>query len=107
MLPDTPPSFLARIPHGYCDQEAIRDHLAAAGFTSLAIATHGAISRARLARDVAIAYCQGTPLRSEIEARDPSRLDEATEHAADALTERFGSGPIEGRMQGHIISATC
>ena len=107
MLPDNPPSFLARTPHGYCDQEAIRGQLAAAGFTSVAIATHGAISRARSARDVAMAYCQGTPLRSEIEARDPSRLDEATEHAADALTERFGSGPIEGRMQAHIISATC
>jgi hypothetical protein len=107
MLPDNPPSFLARTPHGYCDQESIRDQLATAGFTSVAIATHAAISRARLARDVAMAYCQGTPLRNEIEARDPSILQEATEHAANALTERFGSGPIEGRMQAHIISATC
>jgi len=105
MFPDDPPSFLARTPHGYCDQEAIRDHLAAAGFTSVAIGTHGAISRARSAHDVAMAYCQGTPLRNEIEAHDPSRLEEATNSAADALTERFGSGPIEGRMQGHVVSA--
>src|ERR1700730_7182402 len=42
--------------------------------------------------DVAIAYCQGTPLRNEIDARDPSRVEEATQKAAEALAQRFGSG---------------
>jgi hypothetical protein len=55
--------------------------------------------------DPAIAYCQGTPLRSEIEARDESRLQEATEQAAEALTSRFGSRHIEGRIRAFVITA--
>ena len=35
-------------------------------------------SKASSPRDPAIAYCQGTPLRNEIEARDASRLEDAT-----------------------------
>jgi hypothetical protein len=58
-----------------------------------------------LARDIAVAYCQGAPLRNEIEARDPSRIDEATRKATDALAQRFGSGAIEGRMRAHLITA--
>ena len=56
--------------------------------------------------DVAMAYCQGTPLRNEIEARDASRLEEATRVAADALARRFGKGPIEGRIRAHVITAS-
>ena len=60
----------------------------------------GDISRAASPRDPAIAYCQGTPLRNEIEARDPSGLEAATEACAqrwrcDLATVRFkgASGP--------------
>src|SRR5262249_19059494 len=66
--PESPPRFLARTPHGYCDAEKIRADLAAAGFRDVAIAAVEKISRADNARDVAIAYCHGTPLRNEIEA---------------------------------------
>src|SRR3569833_229172 len=52
----------------------------------------------------AMAYCQGTPLRNEIEARVPALLDEATELAAKAIAEKFGSGPVEGKMQAHVFS---
>jgi hypothetical protein len=44
-------------------------------------------------RDVAIAYCHGTPL---IEARDPLRLEEATGKLAAAFAQRFGDGPTAG-----------
>ena len=46
-------------------------------------------------------------LRNEIEARDPSRLEEATQRSADALAQRFGSGAIEGRIRAHVIDAVC
>jgi hypothetical protein len=36
-------------------------------------------------RGPAVAYCQGTPLRNEIEARDAARLGEATDIAAEAI----------------------
>jgi len=55
--------------------------------------------------DPAIAYCQDTPLRSEIEARDASRLRDATEKAAEALASRFGSRHIEGRIRAFVITA--
>jgi hypothetical protein len=56
-------------------------------------------------RDPAIAYCQGTPLRNEIEARGALRLEDATNQAAEALARRFGSGAIEGRIRAFVITA--
>jgi ubiquinone/menaquinone biosynthesis C-methylase UbiE len=106
LFPQDPPCFLARTPHGYNNLQVIRDQLAAAGFTSILIETVDGVSRARSSRDAAIAFCQGTPLRSEIEVRDPSRLEEATHEAAAALTRRFGAGPVEGRIRAHVVAAT-
>jgi hypothetical protein len=101
-----PPRFLARTPHGYHDVTAIRDQLARAGFGRVEIETVEKRGRAPSPRDPAIGFCQGSPLRSEIEARDPGRLGEATEAAAQAIAARFGSGPIEGKIQAHVITAT-
>ncbi len=105
LFPQDPPRFLARTPHGYHDAEKIRDELTAAGFAEISIDAADAISKAASPRDPAIAYCQGTPLRNEIEARDKSRLEEATTHAADALARRFGNGPVEGRIRAFVITA--
>ena len=52
----------------------------------------------------AIAYCQGTPLRSEIEARAATRLGEATDVATTAIAERFGRGSVDGKIQAHIVT---
>jgi SAM-dependent methyltransferase len=105
LFPKDPPRFLARIPHGYHDRAAIQRDLADAGFlASPQITTVVACSRAKSSWIPAIAYCQGTPLRSEIEARDPSRLDEATSIAANAIGRRFGQGSVEGKMQAHIVA---
>ena len=57
-------------------------------------------------RHPAIAYCQGTPLRNEIEARDASLLDFVTERAREAIAERFGNGRVSGKIQGHVVVAT-
>ena len=106
IFPDDPPRFLARTPHGYHDTALIRRELEDAGFSRVAIETRAEQSRASSPRVVAVAYCQGTPLRSEIEARDAGRLAEATEAATHAIAARFGSGPIEGKIQAHVITAT-
>jgi hypothetical protein len=45
-------------------------------------------------------------LRNEIEARDPSRLAEATAVAAPAIEERFGPTEVDGKIRGLVISAT-
>jgi ubiquinone/menaquinone biosynthesis C-methylase UbiE len=105
VFPADPPRFMARTPHGYHDLNRIRADLADAGFVSVAIETVDAVSKAASPHDVAVAYCQGTPLRNEIEARDAARLEAATQAAADALARRFGSGPVEGRIRAHVIAA--
>jgi ubiquinone/menaquinone biosynthesis C-methylase UbiE len=105
-FPQDPPRFLARTPHGYHDVEKIREELTAAGFADVIIETVDHRSRAASPRDPAIAYCQGTPLRNEIEARDASRLEEATTAAADAIARRFGHGPVDGLIRAHVIAAT-
>jgi SAM-dependent methyltransferase len=105
MFPGDPPRFMARIPHGYYNQSAIGRDLADGGFMASAeIDTVAARSRAQSFRDPAVAYCQGTPLRSEIEARGPSRLAEATDVAAEAIAERFGREAVDGKMQAHIVT---
>lgn len=106
MFPADPPRFMVRIPHGYSDAEVIAGHLAEGGFARRPIITTlAAKSRAASPRIPAIAYCQGTLLRSEIETRSPSRLVEATNAAAAAIGERFGHGAVEGKIQAHIVIA--
>jgi len=105
VFPADPPQFLPRTPHGYYDEALIRDELREAGFSSVEYESLEAISSAASSRHPAIAYCQGTPLRNEIEQRDAARLDEVTDCAAEAIAARFGSGPVEGRVRGYVITA--
>ncbi len=100
-----PPRFLARTPHGYHDVGKIREALTTAGFASISIEARDDISRAPSPRDPAIAYCQGTPLRNEIEALDASGLEAATQECAQAVAFRFGNGPVKGRIRAHVITA--
>ena len=55
----------------------------------------------------AIAYCQGTPLRNEIEQRDPARLSDATEAATMAVRDRFGPAEVDGLIRGYVVAARC
>ncbi len=104
-FPKDPPAFLARTPHGYHDEALIRSDLTKAGFTNVVIERRTETSRAPTAHEVAIAKCQGTPLRNEIEARDPGGLAAATDHAAAAIERAFGSGPVEAKIQALIVTA--
>jgi len=105
LFPQDPPRFMVRTPHGYHDHRVIERDLVGGGFTAPArIETLAARSRAASPKIPAIAYCQGTPLRNEIEARGPSRLGEATDVAAEAVAKRFGRGVVDGKIQAHIVA---
>ncbi len=105
LFPLDPPRFMARVPHGYHDPSAIARDLQRGGFNRpLELETMAAHSRADSPRIPAVAYCQGTPLRSEIEARGPLRLGEATDAAIAAIASRFGPGAVDGRIQAHIVT---
>jgi hypothetical protein len=80
--------------------------LRGAEFANIKIETREEVSRAPSARAAAAAYCQGTPLRNEIEARDASLLQLATDRATEAIASRHGEGPVAGKIQAHVIVAT-
>lgn len=104
-FPAAPPRFLARTPHGYHDVREIAADLAGAGFAARPlIATLAERSRAPDPEVPAIAYCQGTPLRTEIEAAKAPNLAEATALAARAIASRFGRGAVDGRIQAHVVT---
>jgi ubiquinone/menaquinone biosynthesis C-methylase UbiE len=105
LFPKDPPRFLARTPHGYHATALICSELEKAGFSRVTIETRAEQSLASSPRHPAIAYCQGTPLRNEIEARDPGKLEAATDYVASAIANRHGSGEVAAKIQAHIIVA--
>jgi hypothetical protein len=105
LFPEDPPEFLARVPFGYHDVAKIRDELREVGFAHFKLETIERRSQAPSPREPAIGLCQGSPLRNEIEARDPGRLAETTDAAESALVVRFGRGPVDGRTRAHVVTA--
>ena len=106
VFPQDPPRFMARTPHGYNDEQKIREELSAAGFKDIAVEAVERTSRAAAPLDAATAYCQGNPLRTEIEARGAPGLQAATERTVDALAKKFGAGAIEGRIRALVVTAS-
>ncbi len=107
IFPNDPPRFLARTPHGYHDTALIRSELLGAGFSGVEIETRAEQSRASAPRIPAVAYCQGTVLRTEIMARDAGMLDAATDYAAAAIAKKHGEGEVAARIQAHVIVAAA
>lgn len=105
MFPHDPPRFLARTPHGYHDTALIRADVQRAGFSELTIETQAEQSRAPSPRIPAVAYCHGTVLRSEIEAREPGKLQAATDYAAAVIAGKHGTGGVSAKIQAHVILA--
>lgn len=104
LFPDDPPRFLPRTPYGYNDRATIERDLAAGGFARPEISVVPARGRAGSAEGPALGFCQGTPLRIEIEERGPGRLGEATEVAMRAIAERFGRGAVDGKIQALLVT---
>ncbi len=105
LFPGDPPGFLARAPYGHHDVAVITEQLRRAGFTDIAVETVALRSRAPAPRDPAIGFCQGSPLRNEIEARGATAVAAATDAAEAAVAARFGRGPIEAGIKAHLVTA--
>ena len=104
--PAHPSWFLERMPSGYHDQDIIRADLRAAGFADCRIDTVVRTGRAAGPRGVAQGLCQGSPLRAEIEALDPTGLEAATDAAAAMVAERCGEGAFETLLQALVVETT-
>ena len=105
LFPDDPPRFLDRTPFGYADPERIEHDLREAGFTDIGIDVVEKRSRLASARDAAMGMCGGSPLRAEIEERDPAKLDAAVDAAALALGPWEGPGGLDAPMSALIVTA--
>ena len=101
LFPGDPPAYMARGPFSYADRSLIEHDLVAAGFTRIELETVVLTSRVR-ARDAAIGLVLGSPLRSEVERRDPSALLRALEAVTAALAPWDGS---DAPMSAHIVRA--
>ena len=104
-FPNDPPVFMGRVPHGVYDTALLSDQLKTAGFAKVDVTAVDHISTAATPMDAATAYCQGTPLRNEILARNPDGLGPTTQAVAAALQNRFGPGPIHGKIRAFVLTA--
>ena len=108
LFPADPPRFMVRTPHGYNDVARIAQDIAGAGFKATPNIEPVAFTSAAASPGIAaMAYCQGTPLRGEIEAREPGGLDRATRACEAELARRFGNGPVEGRIEALVVTVTA
>lgn len=81
--------------------------VAAAGFGSPPeVDVLEARSRAASADVAAAAFCCGTPLRAEIEAREPAGLDDVVAACTAALERRFGSIDLDAKIRGFVVTTT-
>lgn len=103
VLPDDPPTFVARTPHGYADPREIERDLVAGGLPQADVDRLVLRGTANSAADLAEGFCRGTPLRFELEAR--GSLDELTRRVADEMTARLGAGQVTGDLAGFIVTA--
>jgi SAM-dependent methyltransferase len=101
--PDQPSWFMERTPCGYCDPALIRADLAAGGFSDCQIEKVVLCGHAASPMAIALGLCQGSPMRAEIEALDPTGLQEATQAAADAIAETFGAGAFDSTLAALVI----
>ena len=106
LYPQDPPMFLVRTPHGHHDTAVLEAQLQTAGFCTASVEAVARESTSPSALSVAIGYCQGTPMRNEIEAHGAEALAVATQVAADAIAAQYGPGPVTGRIRAYVITAT-
>lgn len=101
-FPEDPPRFLERMPFGYADTARIESDLHAGGFDHVEIETVELSSRVS-ASDAATGMCQGSPMRTELEALGGDALDRATIAVAHALRQFDG---LDVPMSALFVTAT-
>lgn len=101
LFPKKPFDYMERGPFCYSDPAQIKHDLLAANFADVEIETIEASSRV-IARDAAQGFVFGSPLRSEIEQRDPSGLERAAEAVAEGLAPWDGK---DAPMSAHLATA--
>jgi len=103
VLPEDPPTFVVRVPHGYADPARITADLQAGGLDVVGLDRLVLRGHAPSARALAEGICRGTPLRFVLEERGD--LDELTQALGEEMTTRWGAGPMDSDLAAYVVSA--
>jgi ubiquinone/menaquinone biosynthesis C-methylase UbiE len=106
LFPSDPPGFLARTPFGYADPARIEHDLLAGGFTDIEFETVKLSSRADARpEDAATGLVFGSPLKMEVEERDPAMLERAQQAAVEALQDLVEGDNFRSELSAHVVTA--
>ncbi len=103
-FPDDPPKFFDT-PYGYYRIDEVKNVLEKAGFGEVEISVLPKPCTAKAARDVALGYVLGTPVRLQISEKVSGDLTEVVARVEQAVATKFGSSPAVSEMQAIVFSA--
>ena len=103
VLPDSPPDFMSRIPHGYHDPEQVRRDVLAGGLEVERLEHVVLRGRAASARTLVEGFGQGSPLHFQLAERGD--VDDIVAAAAAELTAELGTGPVDGEIAAFVATA--
>jgi ubiquinone/menaquinone biosynthesis C-methylase UbiE len=101
LFPSNPPDFLRNLSYSYFDIASIKAQMSSAGFDAISC-DRIELTSVAAAHDIAAAFCQGTPLREEIERRAPARISEIVDEVAERMESRYGVRPCGG-MSAFVV----
>ncbi|WP_409330896.1 class I SAM-dependent methyltransferase [Trujillonella humicola] len=102
VLPQDPPDFVVRVPHGYADVDRIAADLAAGGLAG-DVETVQLTAETPSVTALAEGFCLGTPLRAVLARR--GSLPDLVAAVAGAMTAELGDGPVRGALTAHLVTA--
>ena len=103
-LPDNPPDFY-NVPYGYYEIDVIKNLLFEAGFADIEISVLPRVSATDEARNVAMGYVMGSPVRLQIEQCAPESLSKIVDAVEQAVGEKFGFKSVKAKMQAIVFTA--
>lgn len=104
VTPARPLTFMSRGPHGYFSMRQIHDDLRDAGLAAVTVTEVDGRARSTPG-EAAVAFCQGTPLRREIDDHEALDVEAATAIAEAALIRHFGPGPFDAPIRSIEVVA--
>lgn len=105
LFPHDPPRFMRSVPHYYANVDDLLADIEAGGLRVVEVEQLVLESPPVSAADIAVGYCFGTPLRSEIEARGGD-FEAVVGAIASEIDTRLGASVVTGRMQAHVVTGT-
>ncbi|HEV2885317.1 MAG TPA: class I SAM-dependent methyltransferase [Jatrophihabitans sp.] len=103
VLPQDPPDFIVRVPHGYCDPDRVTADLAAGGLICDGVERIVLRGRASSAQQINRGFCLGTPLRFALQER--GSLETLTRELEEEMVARLGAGPVESDLAAFLVTA--